>query len=61
MDSALASLLAKMYACNARVESMKALNQHRLSLGESIAYDEEAFYNEAQQLEDIARQMAVLP
>jgi len=38
-------------ACMARIESMKALNAYRKHHGEAQAYGEDAFANEAQQLE----------
>lgn len=50
-----AHALALIAAAQARIAAMQALNQHRLSLGQSIAYDEEAFYNEATGLEQLAQ------
>ena len=49
--------LALIAAAQARIAAMQALNQHRLSLGQSIAYDEEAFYNEATGLEQLAQEV----
>lgn len=48
------SLMARVYACNARVEAMKAENQVRASLGESLAYPGEAFNHEANEIEHLA-------
>lgn len=44
-------------AANARVEGMKAENQHRLNCGNSIAYGEEAFEVQATALETLAREL----
>ena len=38
-------------ACMARIEMMKALNAYREACAEAQAYDDDAFANEAQQLE----------
>lgn len=48
------SLMARVYACNARVEAMKAENAFRISCGNSPAYGEDAFNNEATEIEHIA-------
>lgn len=48
------SLMARVYACNARVEAMKAENLVRISLGESLAYPGEAFNYEANEIESLA-------
>ena len=61
MTAELARLIALMHAANARVASMQAENQHRLDCGNSIAYGEDAFNNEAEELADLARQMGLLP
>lgn len=45
---------AMVAAAQARIAGMQALNQHRLSLGQSIAYDEDAFFEEATGLEQLA-------
>lgn len=47
--------LAMIAAAQARIAGMQATNQERLSLGHSIAYDADAFYNEATDLEQIAQ------
>ena len=47
-------VLGMISAENARIEGMKAANQHRLSLGHSIAYDEDAFCSSANVLEQLA-------
>lgn len=46
MDHAarVAFVQAQCVCAQARIEGMKAENQHRLSLGHSIAYDAEAFF-----------------
>lgn len=49
--------LALIAAAQARIAGMQALNQHRLSTGNSIAYDEEAFYNEATGLTQLAQEV----
>lgn len=38
-----AYIIAQAACANAEIAAMQALNQHRLSLGQSIAYDESAF------------------
>lgn len=50
-------LLVFAMAANARVEGMKAENQHRLNCGYSIAYGEEAFEAQATALENLAREL----
>ena len=50
-----AYVLALIAAAQARIAGMQALNQHRLSLGQSIAYDEDSFDNEAAGLEQLAQ------
>jgi len=47
--------LARILACNARVEGMKAENAHRDACGQSVAYGEEAFLAEANELERLAQ------
>lgn len=56
MNAVQVQTLAHILAANARVEGMRAANQHRLSLGHSIAYDEEHFFAEAAHLETLAEQ-----
>lgn len=41
---ATAFLFSQSVCAMAEIAGMQAANQHRLSLGHSIAYDEEAFY-----------------
>lgn len=38
-----AFVIAQAACASAQIAAMQAANQHRLSLGHSIAYDEEAF------------------
>ena len=38
-----AYVIAKVACANSEIAAMQAANQHRLSLGHSIAYGEEAF------------------
>ena len=45
---------ALVVAALARIEGMKALNEKRRSEGYALAYDEDAFFVEAQILENIA-------
>lgn len=45
--------MARVYACNARVEAMKAENSFPASIG-SIRYGEEAFNQEAITIEQLA-------
>ena len=55
MDNA--SLLAKqaeIEAIKTEVQGMIALNQHRLSQGESIAYVDDAFQEKADELRGVA-------
>lgn len=55
MDNPVAmAYLVQAFACNARIAAMQAHNQHRLSIDNSIAYDEDAFLYEAQVLEGIS-------
>jgi hypothetical protein len=42
-NEAAAVIMARAAALNARVSGMNAENQHRLSVGNSVAYGEEAF------------------
>lgn len=42
-EARVALIQAQCVCALARIEGMKAENQHRLSLGHSIAYDAEAF------------------
>lgn len=61
MKAELARLIAQMHAVNARIEGMKALNTERAANGYALAYDEGAFFAEADELQDIARQVGLLP
>lgn len=49
--------LGFILACNARVEGMRAENQQRAALGESMAYTASDFNAEAFEMENIARQL----
>ena len=51
------AFVAKMHAVNADIEGMKALNQHRLQRGETIAYTDTHFYEAAYQLNAIAKDL----
>lgn len=57
MDARVAAAYAQIVAAQARIEGMKAANQHRLSCGESIAYDEDSFLNESAVLEFLANHL----
>ena len=46
--------VAEIMAIEIEIEGMKALNQHRLQRGETIAYDENAFFEKAAEIRDIA-------
>lgn len=48
MEAWLIAQYAQIEAIKAEIESMKALNKYRESRGETIAYDEAAFYEKAQ-------------
>jgi hypothetical protein len=49
--------LGFILACNARVEGMRAANQQRAAVGESMAYDSHDFDAEAAQMERIAHEL----
>lgn len=49
-----AAALAEIAAANARVEGMKAKNLERQEQGYALAYDEDAFFAEAQSLSNLA-------
>ena len=49
---------AEIDAINAEIEGMKALNQYRVDRDETIAYDEDAFFEKATQLRSIAEVIA---
>lgn len=57
MDAHTTRILGFILAASARVEGMKAENQHRLACGNSIAYGEEAFGIEANHIETLAREI----
>lgn len=48
-EQKVAFIQAQTVCAYATIEGMKAENQHRLSLGQTIAYDEEAFFKVASQ------------
>lgn len=54
MNSNLVAILAAIAAEQARIAGMQAENQHRLSLGQSIAYGEDAFCICANQLDRLS-------
>ena len=51
------AMVARMHAVNAKVEGMKALNQYRLQLGETIAYTDAAFFEAEDKLNAIAKDL----
>ncbi|BDU72320.1 hypothetical protein [Mesoterricola silvestris] len=57
MDPHTTRILISALASNARVEAMKAENQHRLATGNSVAYGEDAFLIEAGHLENLAHEI----
>lgn len=61
MSPQLVAILAGIAAANARIEGMKALNAKRVSEGYALAYDEDSFFYEAQQLDNLAQQAINLP
>ena len=52
--------LAQLLASYARIEGLKALNQERLIRGESLAYGEEPFFQEAELMGNIAQNLQQL-
>jgi len=54
MSPQLVAILARIAACNARIEAMKACNTHRLNIGLGIAYDEDSFMHEANNLDQLS-------
>lgn len=48
--------LTFVLATNARIEAMKAENQHRLACGNGISYGEDAFNAQAGELDRLARE-----
>lgn len=54
MDALSAALLVRAMASQTRVAAMEAENQYRISLGQSLAYGEEAFLAEADVMDNIA-------
>ena len=55
MDKAwLVAQYAEIKALSIEAKGMEALNQHRLQRGETIAYDENAFFEKAAEIRDIA-------
>ena len=54
MDTFEWSLVARMFASLSRVEGMKAANEYRIHRGETIAYPESSFEEEAFTLSDIS-------
>lgn len=57
MQAAVFSLVAEMNAIMVRVEGMKADNQRRLGMQESIAYVEEDFEYQACEIDRISQQI----
>jgi hypothetical protein len=57
MDEQTVRALGFILACNARVEGMRAANQQREHLGESMAYTEHDFSVEGFEMENIARNL----
>lgn len=50
-------LFAHVLAEQARIEGMKAENMHRMNIGESIAYGEDAFNASADEIDRLAREI----
>lgn len=57
MDVKIAQLLAELYAEQAYLEGMKALNSERRATNAALAYDEDAFIESAERMLDIAGRM----
>ena len=55
IDAYEAALLTQAFACNARIEGMKADNAYWLHQGSGPAYNAEAFNTEARELEWISQ------
>jgi len=55
MNGQLVAILALIAAANARIEGMKATNIERQANGYALAYDEQAFVDEAIALAELAR------
>ena len=53
--------MAQIIASQARVIGMQAKNTHRLSLGYSIAYDEDSFFGEAKLMEELGNHIINCP
>lgn len=51
------SLIADMHATLVEVEGMKAENQQRAHLGQSMAYDDESFFQSSRNLQLTAAKM----
>ena len=54
MQASMYALVAEMNAIQARIEGMKAENQQRESLCQSVAWNDEAFFAQQDKLEKIA-------
>lgn len=54
------AMQAEMFALQAEVEGMKALNQYRIDKQETIAYDDGAFHEKADQLRGVSNELQVL-
>lgn len=57
---AAARIMAAAAASFARTQGMVAENQHRLSVGQSVAYGVDEFYGEAKYLEDLTQNLSVI-
>lgn len=54
MNSTLIAIMAAIAASNARVAGMQAENQQRVAQGDSPAYPEDFFFNEANHLDQLS-------
>jgi hypothetical protein len=54
MNNQLVAIVANIVAAQARIEGMKAKNTERESQGYALAYDEDAFFAEANQLDQLS-------
>lgn len=53
MNARILAQKAEMDAINTEIQGMIALNQYRIARNETIAYDEGAFYQKAEELREI--------
>ena len=57
---AAARIMSAAASSYARTQGMIAENQHRISVGQSVAYGADEFYGEAKYLEDLTQNLNVI-